>query len=524
MTFMPGCCDCDGLLHGAGGFMSGSNALAAASSDKHLLETGVAKAPTMVTGAGDWPQFRGDARHLGSSQLPLPVSPVLRPTDSIENPLPVPAGHWRTRMEWLDRPTPPVTAGGMAFYGLSDGRLRAIRIADGKEVWVYAVGTPILTAPVFAGGHLYAAGGDGWVYCLDAASGTLIWRWRAAPAERSMMIYGKLMSSWPVISVLADGDALYGQAGFNSHNGSVTFALDIQSGKPKWTHWNKPFESQNTGLLGYMALIGRSLRPGDYADFPGAVDCATGLTPKAESGSSTSIIALPGTGQDCIAVNEQLVLRGGVALLENQDKRHTVRYSGNYLSYPAEEYRDPEILKKIKGAWQHSGCWNPAIPRSIIAPAISDTEIALLGGLPGNGTSLMAGRLSLWKQEDWRQIQKKAEADPKHGAVPLDAKQALWCLPDVNVNAVVLCKDAVLAVVAVEKPLGQLGWGECPEMTGWKLSAFNRADGKEIWSTPLPGEPVYNGLAPAADGSWVLTLRDGNLAIVTAKNLTKESK
>jgi hypothetical protein len=34
----------------------------------------------------------------------------------------------------------------------------------------------------------------------------------------------------------------------------------------------------------------------------------------------------------------------------------------------------------------------------------------------------------------------------------------------------------------------------------------------------LPGEPVLNGLAPADDGSWVLTLRDGALVIVTHRN------
>jgi hypothetical protein len=44
------------------------------------------------------------------------------------------------------------------------------------------------------------------------------------------------------------------------------------------------------------------------------------------------------------------------------------------------------------------------------------------------------------------------------------------------------------------------------------------------WEGPIdtvyftgPSEPVMNGLAPAADGSWVLTLRDGGLAIVSSR-------
>jgi hypothetical protein len=43
------------------------------------------------------------------------------------------------------------------------------------------------------------------------------------------------------------------------------------------------------------------------------------------------------------------------------------------------------------------------------------------------------------------------------------------------------------------------------------------------WEGPIdtvyftgPCEPVMNALAPAADGSWVLMLRDGGLAIVSS--------
>ena len=39
---------------------------------------------------------------------------------------------------------------------------------------------------------------DGWVYCLGAADGQLVWRFRAAPAERLVAAYGQLESLWPV--------------------------------------------------------------------------------------------------------------------------------------------------------------------------------------------------------------------------------------------------------------------------------------------------------------------------------------
>jgi hypothetical protein len=32
-----------------------------------------------------------------------------------------------------------------------------------------------------------------------------------------------------------------------------------------------------------------------------------------------------------------------------------------------------------------------------------------------------------------------------------------------------------------------------------------------MWSVPLPSEPLFNGLAIAADGTVIVTLRDGSV-------------
>ncbi len=78
-----------------------------------------------------------------------------------------------------------------------------------------------------------------------------------------------------------------------------------------------------------------------------------------------------------------------------------------------------------------------------------------------------------------------------------------------------LCPDAAVIAAGETRPAVGIKYGEHPGFAGWKLAAFDRATGQERWSAALPGEPVFNGLAPAADGSWVLTLRDGSLAVVT---------
>ena len=81
-----------------------------------------------------------------------------------------------------------------------------------------------------------------------------------------------------------------------------------------------------------------------------------------------------------------------------------------------------------------------------------------------------------------------------------------------DVNALTLCKDAVVATIGDCKPNHKPG--EEPELAGWKMAAYNRTDGKLLWSVDLPGEPLLNGLAPSADGSWVLTMRDGSLVVM----------
>jgi outer membrane protein assembly factor BamB len=52
------------------------------------------------------------------------------------------------------------------------------------------------------------------------------------------------------------------------------------------------------------------------------------------------------------------------------------------------------------------------------------------------------------------------------------------------------------------------------DVSGWRLSTYDRANGTEMWSVPLPAEPLYNGIAIASDGTVIATLRDGRIVAV----------
>jgi outer membrane protein assembly factor BamB len=76
---------------------------------------------------------------------------------------------------------------------------------------------------------------DGWVYAFDVGTGKRLWRFRAAPIERRIPLYGKLISTWPVASgVLVHEGTAYFAAGLNDFDGTHVFALEAATGRIRW--------------------------------------------------------------------------------------------------------------------------------------------------------------------------------------------------------------------------------------------------------------------------------------------------
>jgi outer membrane protein assembly factor BamB len=121
------------------------------------------------------------------------------------------------------------------FASGSDGAIRAVDTSNGTVKWSAYTGGAICFPPVAYRGRLYVGSGDGWVYCFDAESGRQCWRFRAAPIERKIPIYGRLCSTWPVGSgVLVDGGVVYAAAGAANYDGTHVYALDAETGKICW--------------------------------------------------------------------------------------------------------------------------------------------------------------------------------------------------------------------------------------------------------------------------------------------------
>jgi outer membrane protein assembly factor BamB len=169
---------------------------------------------------GDWPTYLGDNARSAVTKARLPKS-VTRA--------------WTSRTAGGVRPSAPIMAGGRVFFGDASGAVRALDAKDGSVQWQAFTGGAIFFPPALWQGRLYVGSADGRVYAFEAATGRPLWTFRAAPAERWIPVYGKLISTWPVAGgvVAADG-VVYAAAGIAHYDGTYVYALDAVTGKLKW--------------------------------------------------------------------------------------------------------------------------------------------------------------------------------------------------------------------------------------------------------------------------------------------------
>ncbi len=193
----------------------------------------------------DWPTYLHDASRVGATTEALPA--LLVPAWTYSSPV-APTMAWagedgrvfenhvtlnRIRFDDVFH---VAIAGGKVFFGSSvDGRVICRELATGREQWTFFTDAPIRLAPMIADGKLYAGSDDGSAYCLDAATGSLVWKLRAGPADERILARGRMISRWPVRTgvLVADGIAYFG-AGVFPHENVYLYAVDAATGKIVW--------------------------------------------------------------------------------------------------------------------------------------------------------------------------------------------------------------------------------------------------------------------------------------------------
>ena len=217
--------------------------------------------------ANDWPCYQGDNGRTAATRVAIPKQVSQR---------------WAFQLPAGALPTAPVAAGGLVFVGDRNGLVRALDAADGTPRWKAYTAAGIFFPPAVWEGRLYVGSADGYVYAFEAASGRLLWKFLAAPTDRRIPVFGKLISTWPVAGgVVVQNGTVYAAAGIAHYDGTHVYALDAVSGKVRWHNGTSGSlaEEVNNGisLQGSLRVAGGQLQFCGGNAYPlASYDLATG--------------------------------------------------------------------------------------------------------------------------------------------------------------------------------------------------------------------------------------------------------
>src|SRR5687767_5904783 len=114
--------------------------------------------------AKSWPLARGNALAQGVAEGELPEK-----LDVV----------WKMTVEKGAFEATPVIADGVAYLGDMDGKVFALSLADGKEVWSRKLESGFIASPAVRGNLVYLGDIDGKFYALDTKSGEPKWTFEA---------------------------------------------------------------------------------------------------------------------------------------------------------------------------------------------------------------------------------------------------------------------------------------------------------------------------------------------------------
>jgi outer membrane protein assembly factor BamB len=445
LYWWPSTCDCNLTLYGISCLgPAGNFDFSQAAVEAERLETAAGSATVGQAGeesSADWPVFR-------ANNTATPVTEVTLPTANRRL--------WQYTPATPTTVTAPTAAGGLVFVGAWDGTVRALDATTGRPQWTAYTGGSVRLPPTIAKGRAYVGSGDGWVYAFEARTGRLLWRFRAAPVERRIPVYGQLMSTWPAASgVLVQDGVAYVAAGIVNYDGTHVYALDAATGRLKWqnnTSGHLDAEARTgVSVQGHMVLAdGKLFLAGGNAVSPAVYDVQNGKCLNDPQ-------LLRRTHNSNVPASESP--RGW----ELYHVANRVLVSGKpYYSHPQYPVYDASVLNK-----------------ALIA-SVGDRDVAWVN----NATLRCFTRVQENREE-------RLAAAWRRGEIP--GLKPLWETACKDSAAVALAQNAV--VIAQPK----------------ELVARELQQGQVLWTQPLPAPPAPWGLAVDRNGRVLIALENGQV-------------
>ncbi len=122
----------------------------------------------------------------------------------------------------------PAIWNGAVYFGSGDGNVYALDAASGSMKWKFQTGDVVHASPAISDGTLFIGSWDSYFYAIDASTGSQKWRFKTGE-DADMHNQVGIQSS----AAVADGIVYFGCR--DSH----FYAVDAKTGAQKWTFDNK---------------------------------------------------------------------------------------------------------------------------------------------------------------------------------------------------------------------------------------------------------------------------------------------
>lgn len=455
----------------------------------------------------DWWTHRGGATRTGSSTASLSTTGTRKCSYT-----PVPA-YDTTFYGFMDQPdhqpTPPATAGDLVYWGGTDGVVRCWSSATGFAQWSFPTGGAIRATPTVTDGCVYVGSEDGYAYCLEAHTGRLVWRFRGAPVDRRINLYGHLASTWPInTGITVSNGVAYFAAGYRDNFGTHVYALDSRTGALVW-------QNNDAGAL-YDTDDRMGITAGGYGMVRGGTYWQKALRYGRNGMFSTTDGAIRP-----LATTPDLGAMGGpncdgkeIGLL---DDTHVI-FGGNWWWMDRMDLgmSDRSRTFAVHALDAQGDVLYPMVyipMNSTEAPAWDSQEMFMYvqGGHPNSRGWL----------EKWTMAGLTATVDSARTANDSETNVtckwpdfasttptglAQWASDRGDIRGIALGANAVAVTMVnfttTNQNSSMSGWP-------WQIRYLDRTDGSELWQASLPSMPVRGGIAIDRSGNVIVSLHSG---------------
>ena len=213
---------------------------------KYWLLIGSVLLAAHAADAADAPMFRGDAQHSGSYE-----GRGVAALGGVK---------WTFRSGGQFIASPAV-ASDTVYQGGTDGFLYALARASGALKWKFETRGRIVSSPAVAGGAVYFLSYDGNLYAVDAASGALKWKFATGGEKRfsARHLHGSEPAAEtapdPWDCYLSSPTVWNGAVYFGSSD-SFVYAVDAASGTLRWKFKTGDVVHASPAMAGGVLFIG----------------------------------------------------------------------------------------------------------------------------------------------------------------------------------------------------------------------------------------------------------------------------